>query len=130
MQSPAGKCLTVNTGNSDSEDDEVCPSPLVDEDKLAVDGVAGDVLGGFDADVPIQWLKDDVGVQAPDGHQAAQVAALVVRFVVLVQAHLGRRPALEVTGAVDGAEALPVGCEEKSDTFSPREYKIFPDRKL
>lgn len=71
--------------------------------------MAGHVLGGLDPDVGQAGLRDDVGVQAADGHQAAQVAALVVRLVVLVQAHLGGRPALQVAGAVDGAEALAVG---------------------
>lgn len=85
-------------------------SPLVDEDELAVDGVAGHVLGGLHPDVGQTGLRDDVGVQAADGHQAAQVAALVVGLVVLVQAHLGGRPALQVARAVDGAEALAVGC--------------------
>lgn len=51
-----------------------------------------------------------VGVQTADGHQAAQVAALVIGLVVLVHAHLGRRPTLQVTRAVDGTEALPVCC--------------------
>lgn len=54
-----------------------------------------------------------VGVQTADGHQAAQVAALVIGLVVLVHAHLGRRPTLQVTRAVDGAEALPVCCYDK-----------------
>lgn len=70
----------------------------------------GDVLSGLDPDVGQAGLGDDVGVQASDGHQAAQVAALVVGLVVLVQAHLGGRPALQVARAVDGAEALAVGC--------------------
>lgn len=87
-------------------------SPLVDEDELAVDGVARHVLGGLHPDVGQAGLGDDVRVQAADGHQAAQVAALVVGLVVLVQAHLGGRPALQVAGAVDGAEALAVGCGE------------------
>ena len=78
-------------------------SPLVHEHKLAVDGVPGDVLGGLDADVDVGGLGDDVGVQAPDGHQAAEVAALVVGLVVLVQAHLGGGPALQVARAVDGS---------------------------
>lgn len=88
-------------------------SPLVDKDKLAVDGVPGHVFGGLHPDVGQTGLGDDVRVQATDGHQAAQVAALVVGLVVLVQAHLGGRPALQVTRAVDGAEALAVGCEER-----------------
>ena len=88
-------------------------SPLVHEDELAVDGVPGDVLGGLHPDVCQAGLGDDVGVQAADGHQAAQVAALVVGLVVLVQAHLGGGPALQVARAVDGAEALAVGCDER-----------------
>lgn len=51
-------------------------------------------------------------MQAADGHQAAKVAALVVGLVVLVQTHLGGRPALQVARAVNGAEALTIGCEE------------------
>ena len=85
-------------------------SPLVHEDELAVDGVPRDVLGGLDADVSVAGLGNDVGVQPADGHQAAQVAALVVGLVVLLQTHLGGGPALQVACAVDGAEALPVGC--------------------
>lgn len=88
-------------------------SPLVDEDELAVDGVPGHVFGGLHPDVGQTGLGDDVGVQAADGHQAAQVAALVVGLVVLVQPHLGGRPALQVARAVDGAEALAVGCQER-----------------
>lgn len=53
-----------------------------------------------------------MGVQTADGHQAAQVAALVVGLVVLVEAHLGWRPALQIACAVDGAEALAVGYNE------------------
>lgn len=87
-------------------------SPLVDEDKLAVDGVSGDVLGGLHPDVCQAGLGDDVGVQAADGYQAAQVAALVVGLVVLVESHLGGWPALQVACAVDGAEALTVRCNE------------------
>lgn len=88
-------------------------SPLVDEDELAVDGVPGHVFGGLHPDVGQTGLGDDVGVQAADGHQAAQVAALVVGLVVLVQPHFGGRPALQVARAVDGAEALAVGCQER-----------------
>lgn len=84
--------------------------PLVDEDELAIDGVARDVLGGLDADVAVHGLRHDVRVQASDGHQAAEVAALVVGLVVVVQPHLGGRPALQVARAVDGAEALAVRC--------------------
>lgn len=71
----------------------------------------GDVLGGLHPDVGQTGLGDDVGVQAANGHQAAEVTALVVGLVVLVQAHLGGRPALQVTRAVDGAEALAVGYD-------------------
>lgn len=35
-------------------------SPLIHENKLAVDGVAGDVFRGFDADVAVHGLRDDV----------------------------------------------------------------------
>lgn len=70
----------------------------------------GDVLSGLHSDVSQAGLGDDVGVQTADGHQAAQVAAFVVGLVVLVEAHFGRRPTLQVTGAVDGAEALAVSC--------------------
>lgn len=72
--------------------------------------MSGDVLGGLDPDVCQAGLGEDVRVEAADGHQAAQVAALVVGLVVLVQAHLGGRPALQVARAVDGAEALTVRC--------------------
>lgn len=75
--------------------------------------MAGDVLGGFDADVSIHGLGDNVGVQAADGHQAAQVAALVIRLIVLIQTHLSGRPALQVACAVDGAETLAVCCWNK-----------------
>lgn len=68
--------------------------PLVHEDELAVDGVPGHVLGGLDADLAVGRLRHHVRVQPPDGHQAAQVAALVVWLVVLIQPHLGGRPAL------------------------------------
>lgn len=54
-----------------------------------------------------------MGVQAADSHQAAQVAAFIVGLVVLVETHLGGRPALQVARAVDGAEALAVGCNER-----------------
>lgn len=81
---------------------------MVHKDELAVDGVSGHVLRGFDPDVSQTGLGQDVGVQASDGHQAAQVTALVIGLAVLVQTHLGGRPALQVTCAVDGAEALPV----------------------
>lgn len=37
-------------------------SPLVHKDELAIDGMARDVLCGFDADVSVHWLRDDVGV--------------------------------------------------------------------
>lgn len=90
-------------------------SPLVHEDELAVDGVPGDVLGGLHPDVRQARLGDDVRVQAADGHQAAQVAALVVGLVVLVEAHLGGRPALQVARAVDGAEALAVRCGREEE---------------
>lgn len=69
-------------------------SPLVYEDEFAVDGVPGDVLCGLHPDVCQAGLGDDVGVQAADGHQAAEVAALVVGFVVLVETHLRGWPAL------------------------------------
>lgn len=72
----------------------------------------GHVLRGLHPDVCQTGLGDDVGVQAADGHQAAKVAALVVGLVVLVQTHLGGRPALQVARAVNGAEALTVSCEE------------------
>lgn len=75
--------------------------------------MARDVLCGFDTDVPVDWLEDDVGVQTADSYQAAQVATLIIGLIVLVKAHLGRRPALKVTCAVDGAEALTVRCWEK-----------------
>lgn len=52
-------------------------------------------------------------MQAANGHQAAQVTALVVGLVVLVETHLGGRPALQVARAVDGAEALAVRCREE-----------------
>ncbi len=91
----------------------MCVSPLVNEDEFAVDGVPGDVLCGLHPDVCQAGLGDDVGVQAADGHQAAQVAALVVGLVVLVETHLGGRPALQVARAVDGAEALTVRCNER-----------------
>lgn len=71
----------------------------------------GDVLGGLHPDVSQAGLGDDVGVQTADGHQAAQVAAFVVGLVVLVEAHFGGRPTLQVARAVDGAEALAVSCE-------------------
>jgi len=74
--------------------------------------VSGDVLRGLHPDVCQDGLGHDVGVQAADGHQAAQVAALVVRLVVLVQTHLGGGPALQVARAVDGAEALTVRWDE------------------
>lgn len=89
-----------------------CVSPLVNEDEFAINGVPGDVLCGLDPDVCQAGLGDDVGVQAADGHQAAQVAALVVRLIVLIKAHLGGRPALQVACTVDGAEALTVCCRE------------------
>jgi len=54
-----------------------------------------------------------MGVQAADGYQAAQVAALIVGLVVLVEPHLSGRPALQVACAVDGAEALTVSCGER-----------------
>lgn len=85
---------------------------MVDEDELAIDGVPGDVLCGLHPDVCQAGLGDDVRVQAADGHQAAQVAALVVGLVVLIEAHLCGRPALQVACAVDGAEALTVRCRE------------------
>lgn len=72
-----------------------------------------DVLGGLHPNVRGAWLGDDVGVKAADGHQAAEVAALVVGLVVLVQPHLCGRPALEVARAVDGAEALTVSWNER-----------------
>lgn len=71
--------------------------------------MAGDVVGGFDADVLVGGLGDDVGMQPADGHQAAEVTALIVGFVVIVQAHLAGRPALQVASTVDRAEALTVG---------------------
>ena len=83
-------------------------SPLIHKDKLPIYGVAGDILRGLDVDVIVHWLRDDVGVQPANGYKAAEVAALVVGLVVLVQAHLGGGPALQVARAVDGAEALPV----------------------
>lgn len=52
-------------------------------------------------------------MQAADGHQAAQVAALIVRLVVLVKTHLSGGPALQVACAMDGAEAFTVRCEER-----------------
>lgn len=73
----------------------------------------GHVLRGLHPDVCQAGLGNDVGVQAADGHQAAQVAALVVGLVVLVETHLGGRPALQVARAVDGAEALAVGCNAR-----------------
>lgn len=72
----------------------------------------GHVFRGLHPDVCQTGLGDDVGVQAADGHQAAKVATLVVGLVVLVQTHLGGRPALQVARAVNGAEALTIGCEE------------------
>lgn len=54
-------------------------------------------------------LGDDMGVQPADGNQAAEVTALVVGLVVIVQAHLSGRPALQVASTVDRAEALTVG---------------------
>lgn len=71
-----------------------CVSPLVDEDEFAIDGVPGDVLCGLHPDVCHAGLRDDVRVQPTDGHQAAQVAALVVGLVVLIETHLGGRPTL------------------------------------
>lgn len=93
-------------------------SPLVYKDEFAIDGVPGDVLGGLHPDVSQAGLGDDVGVQTADGHQAAQVAAFVVGLVVLIEAHFGRRPTLQVTRAVDRAEALAVSCHgrEKGET--------------
>lgn len=93
-----------------------CLSPLVNEDELAVDGVPGDVLCRLHPDVCQAGLGDDVGVQAADGHQAAQVAALVVGFIVFVETHLGRWPALQVACAVDSAEALTVRCNKSEET--------------
>lgn len=71
--------------------------------------MAGDVFGRFDADVLMGGLGDDMGVQPADGNQAAEVTALVVGLVVIVQAHLSGRPALQVASTVDRAEALTVG---------------------
>lgn len=73
----------------------------------------GHVLCGLHSDVCQAGLGDDVWVQAADSHQAAQVAALIVGLVVLVETHLGGRPALQVARAVDGAEALAIGCNER-----------------
>lgn len=91
----------------------LCISPLVNEDKFAVDGVPGHILCGLHPDVCQAGLGDDVGVQAADSHQAAEVAALIVGLIVLVETHLGGRPALQVARAVDGAEALAVGCNKR-----------------
>lgn len=92
-----------------------CISPLVNEDKFAVDGVPGHILCRLHPDVCQAGLGDDVGMQAANSHQAAQVAALIVRLVVLVETHLGGRPALQVARAMDGAEALAVGCDESGE---------------
>lgn len=88
-------------------------SPLVDKDELAIDGMSGDVLRGLHPDISQAGLGHDVGVQTADSHQAAQVATFIVGFVVLVQTHFGRRPTLQVTRAVDCAEALAVSCDER-----------------
>lgn len=73
----------------------------------------GHILSGLHPDVCQAGLGDDVGVQAADSHQATQVAALIVGLVVLVETHLGGRPTLQVARAVDGTEALAVGCNER-----------------
>lgn len=83
-------------------------TPLVNEHKFAVNGVAGDVFSGLDANVSVHWLGHNVRVQPANGYQATQVAAFIVGLVVVVQAHLGGRPALQIARAVDGAEALAV----------------------
>lgn len=85
-------------------------SPLVHKDEFAIDGVARDVFSGLHANVPVSGLRHYVGMQATDCHQAAEIAAFVVGLAVLIQAHLGGRPALQVARAVDGAEAFAVGC--------------------
>lgn len=68
-------------------------SPLIYEDEFAVDGVPGHIFRGLDADLAVGRLRHHVRMEPPDGHQAAQVTALVIWLVVLVQAHLGGRPA-------------------------------------
>lgn len=93
-------------------------SPLVNKDELAINGVTRDILSWFDADVSVHWLRDDVGVQTANGHQTAQVAAFIVGLVVLVQALLHGRPALQVAHAVDGAEAFAVGCGGRDMRFN------------
>lgn len=90
--------------------------------------MSGDVFCGLHSDVCHTGLGDDVGVQAANGHQAAQVAALVVGLVVLVETHLGGRPALQVACAVDGAEALAVCCKERRgerESHSQVESSVF-----
>lgn len=87
-------------------------SPLVNEDEFTINGMPGNVFGRLHPDVCQAGLRNDVWVQPADGYQAAQVAALVIWLVVVIQTHLGGRPTLQVTCAVDGAEALAVRCNE------------------
>jgi hypothetical protein len=59
-------------------------SPLINKDKLPVDCMTRDILSGFDTDLIVHWLRDNVGMQLSNGHQATEVAALVVWFIVII----------------------------------------------
>lgn len=72
--------------------------------------MARDILSGFDTDLIVHWLRDNVGMQPSNGHQTTEVTALVVWFIVVIQTHLGGRPALQVASTVYCAEALTVSC--------------------
>lgn len=102
-------------------------SPLVDKDEFAIDGMSGDVLRGLHPDISQAGLGDNVGVQTADSYQAAQVATFIVRFVVLVQTHFGRWPTLQVTRAVDCAEALAVSCDEREGRNDTKWTSIFSE---
>lgn len=56
--------------------------------------MAGDVFRGLDTNVSVHWLGHNVRVQPANGNQATEVAAFIIGLVVVVQAHLGGRPAL------------------------------------
>lgn len=68
-------------------------SPLIYKDELAVDGVPGHVFRGLHADLAVGRLWNHMGMEPPDGNQAAQIAALVIWLVIFIQAHLCWRPA-------------------------------------
>lgn len=88
--------------------------PLVYKNKFPIYSMPRNILHGLHPYFSIHRLWNHMGMQSPDGNETAEVTALIVWLVVLIQPHLCGRPALQIACAVDGAEAFSICWKAKA----------------